>query len=129
MKNRKTFRDWFTIDTLPKKTRKNENSIINLDISTGGHWVCYYNYPKYDFVEYFDPFGGSTAVEGIMKPNLVHHINGLVNFTNDYASSEATNMFFYKDTSDAADRNFLKFEGTHADAEKMTTLIKKIKLN
>ncbi|GFU28969.1 uncharacterized protein TNCV_470891 [Trichonephila clavipes] len=38
-------------------------------------------------------------------------------------------MFFYKDTSDAADRNFLKFEGTHTDAEKMTTLINKIKLN
>ncbi|GFR17223.1 uncharacterized protein TNCT_317971 [Trichonephila clavata] len=38
--------------------RKNENGIINLDISTGGgtHWVCYYNDPKYDFVEYFDPF-------------------------------------------------------------------------
>ncbi|GFT84272.1 uncharacterized protein TNCV_1150631 [Trichonephila clavipes] len=72
--------------------------------------------------------GGSAAIEEIMKPNLVHHINGLVNFTNDYASSEATNMFFYKDTSDAADRNFLKFEGTHTDAEKMTTL-NKIKLN
>ncbi|GFQ77330.1 uncharacterized protein TNCT_399701 [Trichonephila clavata] len=73
--------------------------------------------------------GGSAAIEEIMKPNLVHHINDLVNFTNDYASSEATSMFFYKDTSDAEDRNFLKFEGAHADAEKMTTLIKKIKLN
>ncbi|GFQ65878.1 uncharacterized protein TNCT_136761 [Trichonephila clavata] len=73
--------------------------------------------------------GGSAGIEEIMKSNLVHHINGLVNFTNDYASSEATNMFFYKDTSDAADRNFLKFEGVHAGAERMSTLIKKIKLN
>jgi len=32
---------------------------INLDISTGKgtHWVSYYNDPKYNFVEYFDPFG------------------------------------------------------------------------
>ncbi|GFS92600.1 uncharacterized protein TNCV_1160581 [Trichonephila clavipes] len=59
MKHRKGFRDWFTIDTLPKKMRKNENGIVNLDILTGDgtHWVCYYNDPKYEFVEYFDPFG------------------------------------------------------------------------
>ncbi|GFT84273.1 uncharacterized protein TNCV_1150641 [Trichonephila clavipes] len=59
MKHRKGFRDWFTIDTLPKKMRKNENGIINLDIITGDgtHWVCYYNDPKYEFIEYFDPFG------------------------------------------------------------------------
>ncbi|GFY55235.1 hypothetical protein TNIN_321801 [Trichonephila inaurata madagascariensis] len=84
--NRKGFRDWFTIDTLPKKRRKNKNAIINLDISTGDgtHW------------------------ELSKKSNCVHRING---FTNDYASSEAINMFFYKDSSDAADSNFLKFEG------------------
>ncbi|GFU15683.1 ULP_PROTEASE domain-containing protein [Trichonephila clavipes] len=193
--------------------------IINLDIITGDgtHWVCYYNDPKYEFIEYFDPFGeymsddyelpeeiekylktsnkhiryssnflqkpssvkcgyycmkyiiernkdamktigrrglqiladevsdkSRTFIRNKMKDILgrvcsyrrnyetqlvVHYINGLVNFTNDYASSEATNMFFYKDTSDAADRNFLKFEGTHTDAEKMITLINKIKLN
>lgn len=38
--------------------RKLENGVINLDVFTGPstHWVCYYNDPHYDFVEYFDPF-------------------------------------------------------------------------
>ena len=59
MKSEKGFRGVFTIDLLPKKIKSFENGIINLDISTGNgtHWVCYYNDPKYNFVEYFDPFG------------------------------------------------------------------------
>ncbi|GBN96203.1 hypothetical protein AVEN_83623-1 [Araneus ventricosus] len=59
MKKEKGFRDVFPIDTLPKKIKKFEKEIISLDISTGPgtHWVCYYNDPQYDFVEYFDPFG------------------------------------------------------------------------
>ncbi|GFU28967.1 uncharacterized protein TNCV_470881 [Trichonephila clavipes] len=63
MKHRKGFRDWFTIDTLPKKMRKNENGIINSDIITGDgtHWVCYYNDPKYEFIEYFDPFDSKNS--------------------------------------------------------------------
>ncbi|GIY01006.1 hypothetical protein CDAR_46331 [Caerostris darwini] len=66
MKKEKGFRDVFTIDTLPKKMRKFENGIVNLDISTGSgtHWVCYYNDPQYDFVEYFDPFG-EYKIKGI----------------------------------------------------------------
>lgn len=53
------FRGVFTIDTLPRKIRKFESGVVNLDVSTGPgtHWVCYYNDPKYNFVEYFDPFG------------------------------------------------------------------------
>jgi len=49
MKYQKGFRGVFTIDLLPKKVRRFENGIINLDISTGKgtHWVCYYNDPKF----------------------------------------------------------------------------------
>ncbi|GFU29721.1 uncharacterized protein TNCV_4503571 [Trichonephila clavipes] len=59
MKHEKGFRGVFTSDLLPKKMRQFENGIINLDIATGPgtHWVCYYNDPKNNFVEYFDPFG------------------------------------------------------------------------
>ncbi|GFS49846.1 uncharacterized protein TNCV_4344851 [Trichonephila clavipes] len=59
MKHEKGFRGVFTSDLLPKKMRQFENGIINLDIATGPgtHWVCYYNNPKNNFVEYFDPFG------------------------------------------------------------------------
>jgi len=59
MKNVKGFRRVFTSDLLPKRIRKFKNGIINLDISTGPgtHWVCYYNDPTYNFIEYFDPFG------------------------------------------------------------------------
>ncbi|KAF8769811.1 hypothetical protein HNY73_017420 [Argiope bruennichi] len=53
------FRGVFTSDLLPKKMRRFESGIINLDIATepGTHWVCYYNDPNNTFVEYFDPFG------------------------------------------------------------------------
>jgi len=59
MKNVKGFRGVFTSDLLPKRIKKFENGIINLDISTGPgtHWVCYYNDPTHNFIEYFDPFG------------------------------------------------------------------------
>lgn len=59
MKDEKGFRGVFTSDLLPKRIRQFENGIINLDIATGPgtHWVCYYNDPNNNFVEYFDPFG------------------------------------------------------------------------
>ena len=59
MKHEKGFRGVFTSDLFPKKMRRFENGIINLDIATGPgtHWVCYYNDPNNNFVEYFDPFG------------------------------------------------------------------------
>lgn len=59
LKDQKGFRGVFTSDMLPKKIRTFENGVVNLDVSTGPgtHWVCYYNDPKHDFVEYFDPFG------------------------------------------------------------------------
>lgn len=59
MKDEKGFRGVFTSDLLPKRIGQFENGIINLDIATGPgtHWVCYYNDPNNNFVEYFDPFG------------------------------------------------------------------------
>ena len=43
----------FSRDNLKETIKKHECGIINLDdtISSGTHWVCYYN--NY----YFDPFG------------------------------------------------------------------------
>ena len=59
MKYQKGFSGVYTSDLLPKKIGQFENGIINLDISTGPgtHWVCYYNDPKFKYIEYFDPFG------------------------------------------------------------------------
>lgn len=77
MKNENGFRDVFTIDLLPKKIKNFENGIINLDISTGKgtHWVCYFNDPKYNFVEYFDPFGeyllGNVRMKNITIPDEI----------------------------------------------------------
>ncbi len=40
----KNFRGIFMRDTLPKKVKKEECGIINLDLSIniGTHWVCYF---------------------------------------------------------------------------------------
>ncbi|GIY58365.1 uncharacterized protein CDAR_295121 [Caerostris darwini] len=77
----KGFRGVFTIDALPKQMRKFENGVINFDISTGPgtHWVCYYNDPKYEFVEYFDSFGeyeyeGIKFKEGDFPKNIVKYL-------------------------------------------------------
>lgn len=66
LEGEKGFRGVFSVDLLPKRIRKFENGIVNLDVSTGPgtHWVCYYNDPQYPFVEYFDPFG-DYELEGI----------------------------------------------------------------
>ena len=58
MKNEKGFEGVFAADNLPEKIKNFENSIINLDVSSGPgtHWICQYNDPKYKYVEYFDPF-------------------------------------------------------------------------
>lgn len=53
------FNDVFSHDELPKYIKQNESGVINLDLSTGPgtHWVCYYNDPKLNYVEYIDSFG------------------------------------------------------------------------
>lgn len=56
-RNIKHFRGVFMRDKLPKKPRRNESGIVNLDISKGPgtHWVAYKKYG--DKVQYFDSFG------------------------------------------------------------------------
>jgi len=53
------FRGVFARDMLPKQIRRHECGIVNLDAvgGKGTHWVCYFNYPKAKYVEYFDSFG------------------------------------------------------------------------
>ena len=57
------FRGVFMRDTLPKKPRKEECGIVNLNTSAekGSHWVCYYK-KGLDRI-YFDSFGQITPIE------------------------------------------------------------------
>ena len=55
----KKFRGVFSRDNLPKRIRKEECGIINLDdfSGPGTHWVCWRNGSDEDICEYFDSFG------------------------------------------------------------------------
>ena len=55
----KKFRGVFSRDNLPKRIRKEECGIINLDdfSGPGTHWVCWRNIEGEDICEYFDSFG------------------------------------------------------------------------
>ena len=55
---------------LLSKTKKKECGVINYDCmgSSGTHWTCYFNDPKYSFVEFYDPFG--------IQPSSFSNING-----------------------------------------------------
>jgi hypothetical protein len=59
----KNFRGIFMRDTLPKKVKKEECGIINLDLSMniGTHWVCYLKNKNRCF--YFDSFGLDPPIE------------------------------------------------------------------
>ena len=54
----KKFRGVFSRDNLPKRIRKEECGIINLDNFSGPatHWVCWRNIEGEDICEYFDSF-------------------------------------------------------------------------
>lgn len=54
---------------------------------------------------------GNSLVEEIEYPSLIHHINGLINFSTNY--SEMDNMFFYADTSNYPQKQYLSFIGTY----------------
>ena len=53
----KYFGGVFSRDTLPKRIKRKECGIVNLDthIGPGTHWVCYRNVDRW--CEYFDSFG------------------------------------------------------------------------
>ena len=57
------FRGVFMRDTLPKRPRKIECGIVNLNTSAekGSHWVCYYKNKKKRI--YFDSFGQITPLD------------------------------------------------------------------
>ena len=63
----KGYRGCYAKDNLPRKIKRKEYAVVNLDDSgnPGTHWVAVVNDPKCDFVEYFDPFG-------IMPPTEIH---------------------------------------------------------
>ena len=71
----KHFRGVFLRDTLPKRPKKNECGIINLDDSsgTGSHWCCYWidGDKKY----YFDSYGLPPPLELIeyLKPGILYN--------------------------------------------------------
>jgi hypothetical protein len=57
------FRGVFVRDGLPKKTKRKECGILNLDNSAGNgtHWVAWYKNDKYKY--YFDSFGIQPPLE------------------------------------------------------------------
>jgi hypothetical protein len=59
LKDEPGFRGVFARDALPKRIRKQECGIVNLDTigGKGTHWVCYFNSPTEKYVEYFDSYG------------------------------------------------------------------------
>ena len=66
LKNVKGFTAALPRDMTPhKKIHRLESGVFNLGASdTGGtHWVCYYNDPKHDVVEWFDSFGSPPPEE------------------------------------------------------------------
>lgn len=73
---------------------------------------------------------GNTEIESnINYSALMRQVLGLIHFTPDYSTSEATNMLFYVDTSDSADRKPLKYNGTLMDATKITDFFEKLGIN
>lgn len=57
-------------DDLPRRVRKNESGIVNLDTTRGSgtHWVCYRK--RNNIVEYYDSYGNLRP-----PPELVHYWN------------------------------------------------------
>ena len=73
---------------------------------------------------------GTTEIESnINYSALMRQVLGLMHFTPDYSTSEATNMLFYVDTSDTADRKLLKHHGTLTDATKLMEFFENLSIN
>ncbi|GBM17093.1 hypothetical protein AVEN_133348-1 [Araneus ventricosus] len=72
----------------------------------------------------------TTEIESnINYSALKRQVLGLMHFTPDYSSSEATNVLFYMDTSNTSDRKPLKYYGTWLDATKITDFFKNLGTN
>ncbi|GFY57417.1 uncharacterized protein TNIN_444321 [Trichonephila inaurata madagascariensis] len=73
---------------------------------------------------------GNTEIESSINYSaLMRQVLGLIHFTPDYSTSEATNMLFYIDTSDTADTKPLKYDGTLTDTTKITDFFAKLAIN
>lgn len=73
---------------------------------------------------------GNTEIESTINYKaIMNQVLGLIHFTPDYSTSEATNMFFYADTADSADRKNFKYSGTLTDATKLTDFFNNLRLN
>jgi len=69
------FRGVFLRNTLPKRPKKNECGILNLDDTSGNgtHWVAWYKNEKIKY--YFDSFGVQPATELITYLKSPIHYN------------------------------------------------------
>lgn len=65
----------------------------------------------------------------VHETSLMLQVMGLINFTPDYTTSEATNMFYYIDTSDSAERGSFKFNGALTDATTITNFFANLRVN
>jgi len=73
---------------------------------------------------------GNTEIESNTEySSLMDQALRLINFTPDYSTSEATNMLFYVDKSDTADKQILKYDGTLQDTTKITDFYKNFQIN
>ena len=82
------FRGVFSRNNLPNKKNTKECGVINYDLSgsPGTHWTCYFNDPKYLFVEFFDSSGippGNEIVKYLKTSNkpIAYHSIPLQNLT------------------------------------------------
>lgn len=73
---------------------------------------------------------GNTELESnINYSALLQQVLGLIHFTPDYSTSEASNMLFHVDTADSADKKPLKYDGTLLDTTKVTEFFQKLDIN
>lgn len=88
-------------DNLPKKIRRNESGIINLDTNTGKgtHWTCYIK--NNNIVTYFDSYGNLRPPKELVKYFLSdsHVTNIHYNYTpfqrNSYICGHLCLAFLY----------------------------------
>lgn len=86
------------LDELPKRPRRNECGIINLDSSTGSgtHWVAYHK--KGTNIEYFDSFGNLQPPKELLNylgDNIMYNYEAYQNY-NSVNCGHLCLKFLYK---------------------------------
>lgn len=96
---------------LESKITKNDGSSIGTDNVTFVNGGNLFKEAKLKIVK--------TSVDSNDEgASLLHHINGLINFTKDYSNSEATNMLYYIDTSESPNKNKIIINNPDGDVKK-----------